>query len=360
MKKQIYDSMLDMQLTPVDFITLMFERTDEDGILYIPGWHYDWPGWLNGVAGATDENDSYRCQVDWNLDKYEKLLKQFNNLYNAIQKIAPHWEELDDGSLETAEKVLKDSGLVEVWQTYIQRLDVCDVDYEHLWDISQRWETEESVKSVARNIIDGKELEEYEKDILLEDVDIKVTGQEKKYYNQYVEKLRKAAEERLGKGIYAYDLCFRGRRLCRLLNLGAPECIVNNEARTFAAAMLLHQYGISREVVDNRIRLRLETMEMMDDEELDELYRPRKMNGRKSLAPLFVYEIISKKSNSKKHLRQQDILKELGKYPYEISLERKALGRMIQNLVDSQYGIYADKTGVWMEQEKNSDYENVD
>ena len=42
-------------------------------------------------------------------------------------------------------------------------------------------------------------------------------------------------------------------------------------------------------------------------------------------------------------------LKELEKYPYEISLERKALGRMIQNLVDSQYGIYSDKTGVWKE-----------
>ena len=81
------------------------------------------------------------------------------------------------------------------------------------------------------------------------------------------------------------------------------------------------------------------------------MYRPRKMYGRKSLAPLFVYEILSKKSNSKKHLRQQDILKELEKYPYEISLERKAVGRIIQNLVDSQYGIYSDKTGVWLDKE---------
>ena len=65
-------------------------------------------------------------------------------------------------------------------------------------------------------------------------------------------------------------------------------------------------------------------LELMDEEQLDEMYRPRKMNGRKSLAPLFVYEILLKKSNSKKHLRQQDILRELEKYPYEISLERNA------------------------------------
>ena len=136
-----------------------------------------------------------------------------------------------------------------------------------------------------------------------------------------------------------------------MLNLGAPEIIINHEARTLAAAMLLHQHGVSREVVDNRIRMRLEVMEMMEEEQLDEMYRPRKMNGRKSLAPLFVYEIISKNSSSKKHLRQQEILQELEKYPYEITLERKAVGRMIQNLVDSQYGIYSDKTGVWMDME---------
>ena len=37
MEKEIYDSMGDSNLSPADFITLMFERTDEDGILYIPG-----------------------------------------------------------------------------------------------------------------------------------------------------------------------------------------------------------------------------------------------------------------------------------------------------------------------------------
>jgi len=103
--EQIYDSMCDKNLTPVDFITLMFERTDVDGILYIPGWHYDWPGWMHNAPGSTDENDSYRCHVDWNLDKYEKMVKQFEELYNAIQKIAPYWNELDDDCLETAEYV---------------------------------------------------------------------------------------------------------------------------------------------------------------------------------------------------------------------------------------------------------------
>lgn len=72
------------------------------------------------------------------------------------------------------------------------------------------------------------------------------------------------------------------------------------------------------------------------------------------MAPLFVYSILKEKSNSKKHLRQQEILSELTKYPYEIFIERKALSRIIHNLVDSsQYAVFQDKTGVWIDQETN-------
>ena len=73
MKENIVDSMSESSLTPAEFITLMFERTDEDGILYIPGWHYDGPGWEHNAPGSTDENDSYRCRVDWNLAKYKNV-----------------------------------------------------------------------------------------------------------------------------------------------------------------------------------------------------------------------------------------------------------------------------------------------
>lgn len=347
---QIYDSMSDINLAPADFITLMFDRTDEDGILYIPGWHYDRPGWECGTPGSTDEYDSYRCCVDWNLAKYERLLKQFNELYSALLEMASYYDELDE-TLETAKKVLKKPELVKVWDIYIRQFDIGDIDYEKIVDINERCEQEAWVKQIARNIVEGKNLEGFEKEVLSDYIDIKITQQDIDYYNQYVSNVRMDVEQRIGKGLCEIDVILRAKRMYRLMGLRAPECIIYNEAKTLAAAMLLHQYGISREVVDNRIRLRLEMLEMMDDEELDELYRPRKMNGRKSLAPLFVYEILSKKSNSKKHLRQQDILKELEKYPYEISLERKAVGRMIQNLVDSQYGIYSDKTGVWMDKE---------
>ena len=88
----------------------------------------------------------------------------------------------------------------------------------------------------------------------------------------------------------------------------------------------------------------------LTDEEFDELYRPKKSNSRKSLAPLFIYEILTKNSNTEKHLRHKDILDILSRYPYEVTLERKALGRIIHILTDSwNHAVCQDSTGVWVE-----------
>lgn len=347
MEEKIIDSMSESKLTPADFITLMFERTDEDGILYIPGWHYDGPGWMEKAPGSTDEDDSYRCRVDWNLYKYEKLLDNFNKHYSTLEKIAEIEREAD----EKDKPFELEGDLYDFWNTYLRPFDTGDIDCDRISDIDDRLDTIAWVKVIASNVAKGEALNDLEKEILSEYIDVKVTDEELKYREKYRNNIIRDAEKRIGKNICAYDVIIRSMRLCRLFMLKAPQSVIYNEARELAAAFVLHEYSTSREIVDNNIRLRLEKLEMMSEEELDELYRPKKVNSRKSLAPLFVYEILKNKSNSKKHLRQQDILKELERYPYEIPLERKALSRIIHNLIDSQYGIYSDKTGVWVEQE---------
>lgn len=92
-----------------------------------------------------------------------------------------------------------------------------------------------------------------------------------------------------------------------MFSLGAPKIIIYNEGRQLAAAIVLHEYGISREVVDNNIRLRLERMELMSDEELDELYRPQKTNTRKSMAP-YLYMKYSEINQTIKHTYVNKIL----------------------------------------------------
>ncbi len=92
--------------------------------------------------------------------------------------------------------------------------------------------------------------------------------------------------------------------------------------------------------------------EKMTEEEVedlyDEIYSRKKVNKRKSLAPLFIYLILTEESSEDRHLSQDEIADRLRKMPYEIELERKAIGRIIHNLVDSGLGIYSLRGyGTW-------------
>lgn len=352
MKEKIIDSMCEIELTPADFITLMFERTDEQGVLYIPGWHYDGPGWEVGAINSTDEEYSYRCRLDWNLSKYEMILDEFNKVYDAIEKLAKYHDEIFYEGKDGTE-VIKEKDLLDVWNLYIKDLDGGGIDFDKFDEIYDKLDTLALIKYIASKVANGEHIEDYEREVLTEYIDISVSDEELEYRKKYILHFHKEAEKRFGKNICAYDIYRRAWRLWKLFALKAPKCVINNEGRQFAAAFVLNKYGISRELVDNDVRLRIEREELMSDEELDELYRPKKANTRKSLAPLFVYSILFEKSDSRKHLRQQEILNILEKYPYEISLERKALSRIIHNLIDSApYAVFQDKSGVWIDQEK--------
>ena len=354
MDERFIDSMSETTVAPADFITMMFERTSEDGVLYIPGWHYSRPGWQNNAPGSTDENDSYRCKIDWNLAKYEKVKAKFEKVFAALREIAMHDEKIA-ADMDNAAKVIGEPNLVTAWDLYLKPIDADEFDYDKLDEIYDKLETVAWVKCIAQKISSDEKIEDFEKEALTDYIDVSVTEEEIAYRRRYLNHLHKQAEIRLGDNICAYDVLLRAFRLYKLFCLNAPEIIINNEGRQFAAAFVLHEYGISREIVDNTVRLQIERMELMSDEELDELYRPQKVNTRKSLAPLFVFEILSKYSDSKTHLRQNDILKKLSEYPYEISLERKALSRIVHNLTDSpQYAVFQDKSGVWVDQENKN------
>ncbi len=84
-----------------------------------------------------------------------------------------------------------------------------------------------------------------------------------------------------------------------------------------------------------------------DDDELDELYRPRKMNSRKALAPLFLFQILKDSTSPEKHLSQQELIERMQEYPYELTLERKSVGRSLHLLADSGLGIRCTRQGAW-------------
>ncbi len=91
--------------------------------------------------------------------------------------------------------------------------------------------------------------------------------------------------------------------------------------------------------------------ENLTDEEADERHRPKRMNGRKSLAPLFIYEILKKDSTPEKHISQSEIVSILRHYPYEVSIERKAVGRTLHLLADAGLGVISTtRDGAWYDE----------
>lgn len=336
-------------LTPLEYISLMFDRTDEDGVLYIP----EFPNEMS----MCEEKRSYCCKMNWTEADRNSVCNEFNKLYSALKKIAGKYDKAGkydelDGSEKTAKKVFADeTELFDVWQTFVKSLNHTDFKYDTIKDISDRLDTADYLKELSGKFIKGGELSKDEKDFFREHVDVSVTNDEKMLYDLYCKALIKESEKRVGDNICAYQYVIRATRLCKLFCLNAPEIIIKNEARLLATAMVLHKYCVSTETVDNTYRLQMERYELMSDDELDDLFRPPKTNSRKSMAPLFVYLILKEHSNSQKHLRQQEILKKLADRPYEVQLERKALSRILHNITDSQLSVFSDKTGTWLEQE---------
>ncbi len=90
---------------------------------------------------------------------------------------------------------------------------------------------------------------------------------------------------------------------------------------------------------------------MTDEEEeafWDEYYRKKPCNQNKSLAPLYIYLILKQNSSFDHPLKQKDIQKMLAEHPYEVTLERKAVARIINSLCDAGLEIQKTYDGVWM------------
>lgn len=344
MSYEPFDTMLDKNPTPQEYITEMFERTDENGILYLPASHT-----FTGVIEPEPDYD-YRCGINWNLSKYELVLKKFTTVFEAIKRIAPFENELRYHP-EKAKVLLKDPELYQVWYTYVRPFDVPQFDRKRISDISDRYEYIALAQEIAMRFANGKKLNGYEREILEEHLNTDVSDEDEKYMENYHCLREMQTEERIGNNYFAYETILFAQRLCRLIYLGAPDIIVNNEGRRFAQHFVLHEYGTSVMTASSAIREQKEKLEQMSDEELDEIDRERpQTNSAKSLLPLFVHQILGQHSSAEKHLHQQTIIDYLKQPPYEIKVERKAISRTLYTLNNwFSDSILCDKDGWWKE-----------
>ena len=194
--------------------------------------------------------------------------------------------------------------------------------------------------------------ESYERKLYEEYKDLKVTKEETDLYSDYCRAFYDDCEDKVGSNVGAVDLVLRARRLCKVMEIEAPKQVINHEACMLAAAYIVHTYATSMEKVNDSVRINTEKLSFMSEEEeeeyLDSLYRPKKRNNRKQMLSLFVYRILTQKTNPDKPMSQQEIIDKLVEMPYELTIERKAVGRVIHGLEDEFLGIHSiPKEGAW-------------
>ena len=80
----------------------------------------------------------------------------------------------------------------------------------------------------------------------------------------------------------------------------------------------------------------------------------KKSNSAKSMAPLFILEILKKFSSPEKHLTHEQIKEMLFRH-FEVTIERQAVGRSLNALQDCGYGVCCGRTGAWYDEQFQRD-----
>ena len=215
----------------------MFEHTDKSGILFIPEWPYD---------SNYDEEAFYKCKMNWSKADAEKAVADYNTLYDAIKAVSEKLGELQsDSNVNYLSPELQ-----SVWNTYIRDFETDSIDLDLITDISDRLETIALIDSISHKVNKGEKLSAEDSSYYSEYKETSVSESEKALYNEYRDAIQNDAKRRLGDSVAAYDVIIRAKRLCKLLSLNAPAIIVKNEASLLAQAMVIHNYCVSMETVD--------------------------------------------------------------------------------------------------------------
>ena len=191
-------------LTPIDFVRAMYKHTDCDGTLRLPE-----------NFGADDERDDKFdvFQMFWSRDDLNQLITEFSALYAELSAIAEVYDKLDDNE-EHVGDLLDDPVLLDTWYFYLRRPQ---------WYGAQERSLNIALEKEAQNE--------------------KLSAKEEKLLEKYRAEELEESVKNLGGNFFAYDVHMHSLRLCKLMNLGAPEIVIQNEARALIACMALKDYA---------------------------------------------------------------------------------------------------------------------
>lgn len=191
-------------LASIDYVTSLFAATGRDGALRMP----------KNFGTDEERDDEFDIfKMSWSRDDLNLLLSEFQELYAGLSEIAKVYDKLDNNP-KLVRDTLDNPVLFDIWHLYLQR--------------PQWYGEEERMLDVALK----KEAQAEE-----------LSAEEERLLEKYrAEELRESVKN-LGGNRFAYDVHMHALRLCKLMSLGAPEIVIQNETRTLIACMALKDYA---------------------------------------------------------------------------------------------------------------------
>lgn len=192
----------EIEMTASEYIRALFDET-KDGVLEI--WYED----------ETDEGYTVAYPMAWGRDDMEDLVRQFELLRSQLGRI---------GAGERSEE------LDEIYNIYVRPYDMCPFVDEQMDEVLDRL-----------------------------DLALPLSQEEQALYEQYIRWQEEQTSSRLsGKRYNAFGLISRARRYTRLMELKAPQIVIENEARCLAEAWVLYHWSKGGEMkkqeeVSNRL-----------------------------------------------------------------------------------------------------------
>lgn len=206
MSIQINTPAIDLSgLTPAECIRTMFAHTNEQGRLCIPEWPLD--------VVSEETTRVFDCLMNWDEAACKSVIADCERQIAKLKAIAAMGLFSENDPKKVPEEVLS------VWKTYCGDL---------------RPDEEKRVLTIAERLAN----------------DDPVSEEDKAFHDKYYDWLYEEGVRRFGNRPAAYGVFIRGRRLCHLFALKAPEILAANEANLFAQAMAINTCCTSLTVVD--------------------------------------------------------------------------------------------------------------
>ena len=191
-------------LTPEEIFTKMLEGTGEDGVLTVKEM---------ADAPSVSEPGTVSFRMNWENADAGTLSEKFEKFTGSLLRIASkggsRWSSSEEDGKELPDEDRN------VWETYIRDFSVFPQT-----DLNEICEIEEKIAV-------GEPLNTWEKVAIA----------------MYKGDCLKDAEKRIGTAPLAYETIIRARRYERLLELDAPQIILDNERNMLAESLAIHRFA---------------------------------------------------------------------------------------------------------------------